>query len=100
MRAVRMFSIDGLHVFVYTRKQRFCPQEEEKEEEEDGEAALKEGLSQHVLFMLSGRCLCCGADKCPTLLASRLQMRARAELIKCLFVPLCTIIIFSLFCTF
>lgn len=32
-------------VFVYTQ------------EEEDHGAALKQGLSQHVLFMLSGRCL-------------------------------------------
>lgn len=40
-----------------------CPQEEE-----DHEAALKEGLSQHVLFMLSGRCLCYNVDKCLTLL--------------------------------
>ena len=54
-----------------TLRQRSCPQEEE-----DHEAALKGGLSQHVLLMLAGRCLSYNVDKCLTLLQ---HLRSKQE---------------------
>lgn len=52
------------------------------------------GLTQHVLSMLSGRCLYSNVDECPSF---RLQTRKPPELIKCLLEQ---VIIFRLFYTF